>query len=170
MTDSIIIPNGAKTIPLTRGMFAIVDESDYEWLAKFSWQYMPSGYARRGLRVHETGVSKAIMMHRQIINAPVGMLTDHINRNKLDNRRCNLRLCTPGQNSFNQGKQRFGRASSNYRGVFWATREERWEAKIYAQRKQYFLGYFDTAELAAMAYNDKAKELYGEFAGLNQLG
>jgi hypothetical protein len=90
------LAEGAKLIPLTQGKFAIVDAEDYERLSKYKW-HVDKGdstyYAARGI------VGKNFRMHREILNAPEGLVVDHRNHNGLDNRKKNLRLCTRSQNN-----------------------------------------------------------------------
>ncbi len=107
-------------------------------------------------------------MHRQILGAEKGQQVDHINRNRLDNRRSNLRMCTPSENAKNAGKRRDG-LTSNYKGVFFIARNGKYSAAIQVDRKRVSLGYYAVEEDAAYYYNEKAKELHGEFAFLNDL-
>lgn len=96
-----------KRIPLTQGRSAIVDDADYEALTAHSWCLSNcSGicYAVRGCKIE--GKHHTVLMHREIMEAPKGMLVDHINGDGLDNRRCNLRLVTDSQNHFNQRKRK----------------------------------------------------------------
>ncbi len=102
------------TIPLTQGYFAIVDADDYERLSQYKWHVKVSSY---GCYAYRTENRKRIAMHREILNAPPGMHCDHINHNGLDNRKANLRLCTPQQNSFNQKPR--SNCTSRYKGVCW---------------------------------------------------
>ena len=90
---------------------------------------------------------------------------DHINRNKSDNRICNLRECSSSENGANRESYRVGK----YKGVCFCKRHKKYLSQIGYNNKLYFLGYFDTPELAALAYNAKALELYGEFAYLNEV-
>ncbi len=105
-------------------------------------------------------------MHRLIMNAPKGMLVDHINRNGLDNRKANLRIVTHTQNMWNNG-QRVERYSSKYRGVSWHKRQRRWMAVISVNGRARTLGYYRDEKEAARAFDRAAKELRGEFAVLN---
>jgi len=159
---------GCKAIPLTQGMFAIVDDADYDDLMKYSWQYADNGYAKRLKRVGEEGGRKNMMMHRQIMNTPQGMETDHINGNGLDNRRCNLRVCTNNQNQCNRRKQ-VEPLSSPYKGVYWCKRGKAWIAQYMMDKKNRHIGSYPTALEAAIAYNTKVKEVFGEFARLNDV-
>ena len=155
-----------KRIPLTRGKYAIVDDKDYEWLGQWRWycdQDERMGYAVRGATVN--GKRTTLQMHRVILNLKKGEITDHINGNGLDNRRCNLRKCTPSQNMWNRRKPKNN--TSGYIGVDWHKRDKKWQARICRDRKQKHLGCFDDIEEAARAYDRAALELHGEFALLN---
>ena len=154
-----------KSIPLTRGMFTIVDESDYEWLNQWKWNaHNRNGklYAARG-----TTGNKTVSMHREIMKTPKGMETDHRNGDSLDNRRENLRISTRMQNNQNASIRKDSK--SGYRGVHFFKPYNKWAVYIQANRKSKFLGYFTDPKEAAIAYNDKAKQYFGEFARLNQI-
>jgi hypothetical protein len=148
-------------IPLTQGYFAIVDADDYEELSKYNWHVKVK---RTGCYAYRTQGKKEIAMHRQILKAPAGMHCDHINRNGLDNRKANLRLCTPQQNSFN--RKPLSR-TSKYKGVYWSAEKRKWKAEIEHSSRKIHIGYFDYEQDAAIAYDDYAIELFGEFAWLN---
>ena len=105
------------------------------------------------------------MMHREILNAPPGMLCDHKNHNTLNIRKCNLRLATPAQNCCNRLPQPGG--SSQYKGVAWHKDHRKWQAKVETRGGQIHIGHFDYEADAAIAYDDMAVELFGEFACLN---
>lgn len=154
-----------KEIPLTQGKFALVDAEDYERLSEYSWCYDVNGYAYRR---KTTGYyeSELISMHHEILeDIPTGMVVDHKNRNKLDNRKTNLRVTTQSNNSANSPPRK---GTSKYKGVHWSKEYKRWVAKIEKEGKYYHLGLFDCEENAAISYNQKAKELYGEYAYLNK--
>lgn len=151
-----------KLIPLTQGQFAIVDADDYERLSQHKWCAFKVGngcYARR----HSAG--KTTYMHHEVINVPAGMVCDHINHNTLDNRRCNLRACTYSQNAHNRLPCEHG--TSKYKGVCWDKNNLKWKASICYQYDVIHIGYYDYEEDAAIAYDDMAIELFGEFACLN---
>jgi hypothetical protein len=148
-----------KTIPLTQGEKAIVDESDYDWLTLLgSWHF--DRYAKRVTR--KDGV---VYMHRLIMGNTKGHI-DHINGNKLDNRRANLRVCTPQQNIHHMASRK---GTSQYKGVSWDKRRNKWKAVIGYEYKRIDIGRYDTEQEAALAYNDVAKKLHKEFAVLNQV-
>jgi hypothetical protein len=104
-------------------------------------------------------------MHREIIDAAPSLFCDHINHNTLDNRRCNLRLCTAAQNARNRLPG--DNCTSSYKGVFWKKEKKKWCAKIRYNGEHIHLGYFDYEQDAAIAYDDMAIELFGPFACLN---
>ena len=106
-------------------------------------------------------------MHREIANTPDGYETDHIDGNKLNNTRANLRICTHAENHRNVGLRSTN--TSGYKGVSFYKRYNRWRARIWANDRLVFLGYFDSALEAACAYNNSAMLHYGEFAWLNQV-
>lgn len=101
--------------------------------------------------------------------APQGLVIDHINGNRLDNRKKNLRFVTMQQNCFNSAKKRAGRTSSRYKGVHHRKERNKWVAYISIKRKKTFLGSFNTEIEAARAYNEAAKREYGEYARLNNI-
>ena len=106
-------------------------------------------------------------MSRFILNTPKGKHTDHINHDTLDNRKCNLRICTVAQNSFN--RKLSVRNTSGYKGVSWNKELKKWYASIKFQYKSYSLGLFSNKIDATIAYNMAAKKYFGEFAYINPL-
>jgi hypothetical protein len=96
---------------------------------------------------------------------------DHINGNRNDNRWCNLRLATDGQNMFNAKLRKDN--SSGYKGVLWSTQKSKWYGIVCYNRKQHYSGFFHSKEEAFAARNELAKKLHGEFhndglTGLNR--
>ena len=156
-----------KTIPISRrNMLALVDDEDFPGLSRVPW-YLTGGYAVRtegGRKRRHT-----VFMHRRILGLPDvikgGVFVDHINGNKLDNRKSNLRMASWSQNCANRGLQKNN--TSGFKGV---TRiPERWRAAIKVNGKDYSLGCFDSREAAAKAYNEAATRFFKEFARLNSL-
>ena len=154
----------SKEIPLTQGAVTIVDDTDYDWLNQWSWYLSTGGYAQRS--VYTGSGYTTIFMHRVILKASAGVEVDHTSRDCLDNRRVNLRLCTGAQSSMNRAKTE-RKCSSKYKGVSWD--RYRWAAYIYKEYVKRHLGRFKCEEDAARAYNEAAKELFGEFAVLNEV-
>jgi len=98
---------------------------------------------------------------------PKNTVSDHINGDTLDNRRGNLRPATPAQNRHNGVCDRNNR--SGYRGVSWNSSRKEWHCTIMKHGEHYFVGWFKDKHDAARRWNEKATELYGEFAKLNQI-
>lgn len=156
----------AKEIPLTRGLVTIVDDEDYEWLSQWKWFADTHGY---GIRNSGTRPSRSLVkMHRELLAAPRGTQVDHINGNRLDNRRENLRLCSNTENQRNLTRLRPGKSSS-HKGVSWYKKTQKWRAQITFSQKVILIGYFATELEAARAYDAKAIELFGEFARTNEM-
>jgi len=156
----------SKRIPLTQEQFTIVDDADFKWLNQWKWHYQSKGYAARS--VQKNGKTRLILMHRAILGVPAGMYSDHINGDRLDNRRMNLRICTNSQNSMNRRKR--SGCSSIYKGVYWEKAINKWRARIKLHGKRKDIGYFDDEQEAARAYDQAALELFGKFAQLNYPG
>lgn len=148
------------------GEHAIVDESDYADLVKWRWFYTNAGYASRATN---QGRKKwiSIPMHRYLLKAPKGQDVDHINGNKLDNRRCNLRLVTRSHNKARGGVTK--RNTSGYRGVSWDKRANKWLSIIIVNGKRIHIGLFDDIKAAAMAYNREALYYFGEYSYWNEI-
>lgn len=149
-----------KKIKLTQNKYALVDDEDYEYLNQFKWYYNGRYAARR-----EPGVNNKMQLMHRVILKPGDNLTDHINGNGIDNRKCNLRIATHSENIRNTQKQKG--CTSKYKGVYWNKTDKIWRAKIFFNKKRIHLGSYDKEIDAAKAYNNKAKELYGQFARLN---
>lgn len=154
-----------KLIELSKGKYAKVDDCDFDALNKFNWSLMGHGYASRVEIVN--GKRHNIHMHRVIMGTPEGMDTDHINMDRIDNQRHNLRICTRSENIMNQPKYKKG--NSIFRGVHFNKKSGKWVATAHKQRKVFNLGYFKTPEEAARVYNKKVLELYGSFSKVNVL-
>ena len=163
------IGDGAILVKLTQNKVAIVDQEDWEHIKKYTWCAMHTGRSGGVVAVSNT-FGRQVYMHRVIIGAihGDGQIVDHINHNRLDNRRSNLRLANPGQSARNRRKgKRKGGSTSIYKGVSWDREAGRWRTQCMKQGKHYRLGFFDSEIEAARAYNGAAIELHGEFASLN---
>lgn len=154
-----------REIQLTQGKFTIVDDEDYEKLKDFKWWYSKIGYAVHTEYISLTQGSNKIYMHRLILETPLNMCCDHINGNRLDNRKCNLRIVTKQQNQWNRSST--GKGSSKHKGVYFSKQKNKWLSKIQKDFKEYHIGFFATENEAVIAYNKKAVELFGEYAKLN---
>lgn len=167
-----------KKMPLANcDKFALVDDEDYERLSKLRWNCSVSEHRNkegdvtsehqyavaRILTSRKPYVRKFVRMHRMIMNAPEGLVVDHIDRNGLNNQKENLRLCTRQQNNCNS-KKRWNN-QSGYKGVHKACKGY-WEAAISVNGK-IITAQFKSAREAALAYDKMAIEHYGEFALLN---
>ena len=145
-----------KTYP---NKFALVDDEDYERVNRYKWHYSKRGYAIGYVR------GKHVKMHRFILRLRSKKLVDHINHNKVDNRRKNIRVCTTRDNLRNA--KPYG--NKEYKGThkYMIKNGYKYRSYIYVDYKQIGLGVYDTEEEAAKAYNKAAARLFGNFALLN---
>jgi hypothetical protein len=134
-------------IPLTQGKQALVDDADYDMFSQWKWCYH-LGYAKRRSAGGRKG-SKILFMHREINETPDGFVTDHINGDKLDNRRSNLRTATKRLNAANTGVP--SNNTSGVKGVYLRSDGKKWCAVIMVEQKTIFLGSFGDINDAAMA-------------------
>jgi hypothetical protein len=157
-----------KEIILSNGMKTQVDDGDFESLSLYRWGFHPSqkkkgGYAFRRVGSCRNGTAKRVFMARFIVGASPGQEVDHIDGNKLNNQRSNLRICTRTQNQANVKK---GTNKSGFIGVQ-VRGESSYMAFASLSGKNTYLGRFDTAEDAALAYDKAIKAARGPFAVLN---
>lgn len=161
-----------KTISLTRGYVALVDDEDYERLAAFKWHAYVNRtniirvYAIRDIGNTREGNRKIVYMHREVLGC-AGRV-DHHDNDGLNNQRRNLRRATQSQNMHNRRKS--PGKSSQFKGVHWSTRYQKWEAHIRnGLPYSTYLGRYASEYDAALAYNAAAVKAFGEFARLNDL-
>lgn len=157
--------NGLIEIPLSKGKVALVDVVDYEIVSQFKWHLHPLGYAAttQGGRKNK----HTILMHRLLSNADKSEMVDHENGDKLNNSRSNLRVCSGTQNQGNRNLN--ANNTSGYKGVSFSKARGVWVAKIDISGKTKYLGSSQCRHEAAIMYNKKALEVFGEFAKINKI-
>jgi hypothetical protein len=151
-----------KQIRLKEAVYALVDDDDFDRVNQYRWYVGYKGYVLGLIG------GKWIRLHRFIMQPSEGMVVDHINHDKFDNRRSNLRVCTTTQNSQNARKST-SRRTSRFKGVSRWEKRRKFRAMIQVDGKAITLGFFEKEEDAARAYNEAAAAHYGDFAHLNQL-
>lgn len=144
----------ASYLQLSRGLKAIIDNSDYDELSAFKWYPRPhkngSVYVYR--KTYKNGGTQFIYLHRHIMAPPDGMVVDHINGDPLDNRRSNLCICTQAEN-IRKGKL------AVKGGVYFCNQTRKWAAKITWDTKRIFLGRFGSELEARQAVWDARAKL-----------
>lgn len=149
-----------RTIPLSKGKIALVDDEDYNAVIGYSWHAQDNGktwYAA----AWNPATRKPMYLHRYLMGFPPCKV-DHRNRNGLDCTRENLRQATHSHNNANQGKHREN-TSSRFKGVYWEAKRQKWVARIDSR----YIGRYGDETEAAKAYDGAALQEWGEFACLN---
>ena len=149
-----------RHIPLSQGKFAIVDDADFEFLSQFKW-YIHKGRAVRKPRTFEGKRVGLIWMHRVIMRPPKSMVVDHINGNKLDNRRINLRVCSKSQNEWN--KPAYKTNTTGMKNVYWNKSKQRYVVSFSKYRKKIIVGQFSDFQEAVKARNEHVIEIHEGF-------
>lgn len=151
--------DGVAFVFLREGFEATVDIADIPIVEGRSWRLLttPTGHAYAYTRVPENSI---VLMHRLLLGTPKGLQVDHVDGDGLNNRRVNIRNCTAAQNQANKAAER--RSRIGIKGV--SVKRRKYRAKISPGGKTIALGYFDTPEEAAAAYQGAARVLWGEFA------
>lgn len=159
----------AKIIPLTQGQVTIVDDEDFNTCNARKWcaQWHPNTKSFYAVRNKSGGVRGTVLLHRVIMAAQEGEITDHRNHDTLDNRRSNLRNASHSQNGANRKGVQVNN-SSGYRGVTWNKEKNKWAAQLYVNKKRIFVGYFDNLQNAVMAVMSARIKYFGEFAGADR--
>lgn len=155
--------NDKTIIALSCGEEVTIDREDFQLVKDYTWGLSKTGYVY-------TKNPNSIYIHRIIMKCPKDKTVDHIDLNKLNNRKENLRICEHMQNTWNRKKysgSRFGGCTSKYKGVRSRNTNEAWEARIKVNKTQLTIGIFSSELAAANAYNYFAKIYHGEFARLN---
>jgi hypothetical protein len=140
-----------------------VDDEDFPLLNRYTWRIDPKGYVVTSL------YGTTVRIHRFILNPPKNIQVDHINGDKLNNTKGNLRFATNTENQRNVPKITSKITSSKYKGVHFRKDNGKWSARIGVCGKRLSLGLHDSESEAAKAYNKAALEYFGEFAKLNEI-
>ena len=160
-SNEIVISNKTATITLRDNMGkrvneTIIDTSEVEKIRRYKWHLQSKGYAAARIN------GKIVLLHRLIHNTPNNFETDHKNRDKLDNRKANLRKCSTSQNQINSKIN--NNNTSWAKGVWWNRQTKKWESSIWKNNKKHYLGLFVEKQDAIKAYSEKAIKLFGDFA------
>ncbi len=150
-----------KYIELTQGKRAIVDDEDFDYINQWKWCLSTRGYAERSFKLN--GKSRIIKMHRLIMNFPKEI--DHIDNNRLNNQKNNLRIVSRSQNRTNSGLRSDN--VSGKKGVSLSKPSGKYVAQVQFNKGRAYLGSFENIHHAALAYDLWAKDIYGEFAKTN---
>lgn len=134
----------------------LIDDEDYENVRQYPWSKNYLGYIAGKVN------GKDVYLHRFIMGYPEGKVVDHINGDKLDNRKQNLRICTIRQNIMNAKVSKNN--TSGYTGVSLRSDRELYRANIMVNRKQIYLGSFEKIEDAILARKQAEEKYFGEFA------
>lgn len=160
-----------KELILSQGYVALVDDEDFERLNQYKWTASKCGNKVYAVRNQKVGKNKykRILLHREIMgvsNKQRNICVDHINGDTMNYAKHNLRVCTRRENVLNQESNR---GKSKYKGVSWCKQTNKWRAQIQYDGKHICCGRYTVEKDAAIAYNVKAKELFGDFAKLNEV-
>lgn len=149
-----------KKVPLTQGLFALVDDEDYNTISKFKWcAHRPRNVTYASARIGH----KMVYLHRFLM--PWIPRIDHYDGNGLNNQRSNLRSATRSENGCNRGRNKNN--ISGFKGVSWFKKTNQWRARIGLDGRDRLLGYFDDPTAAAKTYDKAARRLHGKFAHTN---
>ena len=151
-------PTEANTliVPLTRGYEALIDAADLEIGASRLWY---ASVMKHGVYAHHKDSAGVVSLHSLILQPPPGMFTDHISGNTLDNRRRNLRAVDKRKNAWNA--RLAGHNTTGFRGVHYRGDRGTWSARIKRHGRYETLGSFDSAEEAAIAYDEALRCIAG---------
>lgn len=155
-----------KKIELTQNQITLVDDEDFERLNQFKWCAHYNKHTKKFYAVRAKN-KKLIRMHRFIMNCPDNKLVDHENHDTLLNCKYNLRIVTYSQNYMNMKSHK--NSKSKYKGICWDKQMKKWKAQIQCNYRHIHIGLYKTEIEGAKAYNEKAKELFGTYAYLNEI-
>jgi hypothetical protein len=156
-------------LELECGVSVLVDEQDVGLISSHHWRLSHKKKYRESGATYRYLLSKQGALHRLIMAPIAGQVVDHINGDIYDNRRSNLRLCTNAENIRNAQKRCIKKATSKFKGVGFDSNRNRWRATITVDWKTKHLGYFDSEEDAAKAYDIASEKYHGEFGRKNFL-
>jgi hypothetical protein len=159
------VGDGTARVDLGREKVAIIDIEDIGLAKGYNWCLSGGGYAIRKRTSQDEPGGPSVFLHRVVVHAPPNIGVDHINGDKLDDRRRNLRHATQKQNVWNTGPRK--RGTSRFKGVSWHATNSSWTAQIRSRGRNITRSGFESEEAAAKAYDDLAREHFGEFARLN---
>ena len=156
LPNGFVVPAGARALQLTKGFVGLVDAEDYTRLSGLGllWS-MNAGYAYN---------ATLGLLHRYLMQPPAEAYVDHVNGNRLDCRRSNMRLATNAQN---QQNRKAATGKSPYKGVSWNHARNNWLARIRVDGCLKYLGSFKTDAAAAHAYDAAARKFFGPYAHTN---
>jgi len=160
----IDIKDGYADLYLTTGQIAKIDIDDIPRVKDYCWSAKSK---ERGNVWYIRGYveKRNVVLSRYLMDAPKGMVVDHINHDPFDNRKSNLRICTHTENLWNLQRKSH---KNRFKGISYRKNEGRWVATICKNAKHYYLGAYKTDVEAARAYDKKAIELFGEYAKVNE--
>ena len=169
LTGFFIGDRTMKRIPLTQGKFALIDDEDFNLVSQYKWCASKNGHTCYAYTTIQkpSGKHTSLTMHRLLLKPADGLRADHKDGDGLNNQRYNLRPCTHRENLRNQRAQKGG--SSQYKGVYWHKRDNKWRAQIQINGKVQSLGNYIDEKEAAKAYNKVAVKYFGDFARINIL-
>lgn len=151
-----------KKVNVNTGYIAIVDDEDLELVSKYKWNLSTKGYAQ----AYDKTSKKTVRLHRLIMGVTdKTVIIDHINRDRLDNRKENLRLGDVKTNSYNRGSN--PNTTSKYKGVHWHKGVKKWAVALQIEQTVIYGGYFKDEYLASLRYDQLAREHHKDFAYLN---
>lgn len=168
-----------KEIHTIDGHIVLVDDDDFSYVSLYDLYINKGGYVFCKLKkkYRNMGLFSSMALHKVLMypyKTGRGIVVDHINGNKLDNRKKNLRVCTHRENMMNRkahSSYANKETSSIYKGVCWSNTVNKWMVQLsdYENGRRGHIGYFTDEIAAANAYNYYAREKYGEFALLNEV-
>jgi hypothetical protein len=160
---SIRVDGDIAYVPLTKGYEAVIELADLSLVSGINWHAILNGNTVYAIgKINVCGEAKAIYLHRLLISPEDGVFVDHIDGDGLNNKRSNLRKASSSQNMWNRKPKKT--SSSGLKGVHYMVKAKKWVSKIGHNKKQYYLGIFNTADEAYAAYCEASKILHGGYS------